>query len=204
MKTIIKALIVTVLMVCIAAIGSLNAQNISYGIKAGADFSNWGGKDVEDMDLDINPGFHIGGFFETPLAGMLNLESGLYLSTKGFRAEETFEGLDLKLTSTSYYLDLPVLAKYSFANNLNIFAGPQFSYLLNNKYTVKVSGEKETDWDTEGLSRFDTGMVAGAGYKFGNGFGVSANYDLGLLKLGKDDNTKVYNRVAKLSIGYSF
>ena len=47
-------------------------------------------------------------------------------------------------------------------------------------------------------------MVAGTGYLFKNGFLINANYDLGLSKLGKDDDSKVYNRVVKVSVGYTF
>jgi hypothetical protein len=191
-------------MSCITSVGTLYAQNVSFGVKAGVDFANWGGKDVKDSNLDINPGFHIGGFVESPLTRSLELESGLYLATKGFRGEEVFEGIDLDVRSTSYYLDLPVLVKYSFPAGFNLFAGPQFSYLLNNKWTWEFDGEKESEWDKEGANNFDLGLVAGTGYKFQNGLRINANYDLGLSKLGKDDSSKVYNRVVKVSVGYIF
>lgn len=191
-------------MSCITGVGTLYAQNLSFGVKAGMDFANWGGKDASDSNLDMNPGFHIGGFVESPLTRSLELESGLYLATKGARGEDSIEGIDLKVRSTSYYLDLPVLVKYSFPAGLNLFAGPQFSYLLDSKWTWEFDGEKESEWDTEGANRFDLGLVAGTGYKFKNGFRLNANYDLGLSKLGKDDNSKVYNRVIKVSAGYVF
>jgi hypothetical protein len=204
MNKIIQSTVLVILMSCITSVGTLYAQNVSFGVKAGVDFANWGGKDVKDSNLDINPGFHIGGFVESPLTRSLELESGLYLATKGFRGEEIFEGIDLDVRSTSYYLDLPVLVKYSFPAGFNLFAGPQFSYLLNNKWTWEFDGEKESEWDKEGANNFDLGLVAGTGYKFQNGLRINANYDLGLSKLGKDDSSKVYNRVVKVSVGYIF
>ena len=203
MSKIVKSIIVVILLSCITGVGTLYSQNLSYGVKAGIDFANWGGEDVKDSDLDINPGFLIGGFVEAPLTKSLELESGLFLATKGFRGNDAFEGMDLKIRSTSYYLDLPVMAKYSFPAGFNLFAGPQFSYLLNNKWTWEFDGEKESEWDTEGANRFDLGLVAGTGYRFQNGLSINANYDLGLSKLGKDDSSKVYNRVIKVSVGYT-
>ncbi|MCC5905763.1 MAG: PorT family protein [Balneolaceae bacterium] len=202
MKTIIKSLILTVLIAGVLSTFHLYSQNLSYGVKAGVDLSNWGGKDIEDADLDINPGFHAGAFVETSPRNALSLESGLYVATKGFKSKELFEDMDLKMRSTSYYLDLPIYAKYNAPGGFNLFAGPQFSYLLNNKMTVEFAGEKEDEWSTEGANRFDIGAVAGVGYRFGDALSRNANYDFGLAKLGKDDDSKIYNRVIKVSLAY--
>jgi hypothetical protein len=204
MKTVIKSFVLIVLISGVVNLGTLNSQNLSYGVKAGVDLSNWGGEDIEDAELDINTGFHAGVFAETALRSGLGFESGLYVATKGFRSKEVFEGMDMKLTSTSYYLDLPVYAKYNMPGGFNIFAGPQFSYLLDNKLTWEIDGEKEDEWGTEGANRFDIGAVAGLGYRFGDTFSVNANYDFGLAKLGKDDDSKIYNRVVKISLAYRF
>jgi len=204
MSTLVKITTLTVMISVLTVTNTLHAQNVTYGVKAGMDLSNLGGKDAEDMDLDINPGFHLGGFIETPVSAMLDLESGLYLSTKGFKSSMDIDDVNLKFTSTSYYLDLPVLAKYSFNQGFNAFAGPQLSYLINSRETWEFDGDKESEWDIEGLNRFDLGLVAGTGYNFKNGLSVNANYDLGLSKLGKDDDSNVYNRVLKVSMGYRF
>lgn len=205
MNKIIKSTIAVIVITFITGAGTfVYSQNMSFGVKAGVDFANWGGKDARDSNMDTNPGFQIGGFVESPLSRLLELESGLYLATKGARGKDTIQGVDLKVRSTSYYLDLPVLVKYSLPTGLNLFAGPQFSYLIDNKWTWEFDGAKETEWSTEGANRFDLGLVAGTGYKFQNGFRINANYDLGLSKLGKDDNSKVYNRVVKVSVGYTF
>ncbi|MDX1586749.1 MAG: porin family protein [Balneolaceae bacterium] len=180
----------------------LYAQNVSYGVKAGADFSTWGGDDVRNADLDMNIGYHAGAFAEFPVAKSMSIESGLYLSRKGFKAQEQILGVEMDLTNTSTYLDLPVLAKFNVARNYNFFIGPQLSYILQNKITFEAMGQKDTEKSVTGFTKFDIGAVAGLGYRFANGMLFSANYDFGLQSLDDNTGTKAFNRVIKASIGY--
>ncbi len=202
MNAILKS--IAVIAICLIGVQYSNAQNINFGIKAGADFATWGGKDVENADLNTNISYHVGGFAEVPLSKHFDLESGLYLSQKGFKASENILGMDIDLTNTSTYLDLPVLAKYNVNRNYSLVLGPQVSYLLDNKMTLKMAGEKDSDKSVSGFNRFDLGAVAGMGYQFNNGVVVSANYDFGLVSLDDVSSSKTYNRVIKASVGYQF
>ena len=202
MRTMIKT--VAALAICLMVAGPSFAQDVKFGVKAGADLSNWGGDDVNGLDLNVNYGYHFGGFAEIPLVKAVDLESGIYLSRKGFRAEEELLGMELDVINTSTYLDLPVLAKYRITKNYSILAGPQLSYLLDNKVTVKAAGEKESDKSVQGFNRFDLGLVAGMGYQFNSGLLFSANYDFGLTSLDEETNMKAFNRVVKASVGYRF
>ena len=56
----------------------------------------------------------------------------------------------------------------------------------------------------EGNEGVDVAIAGGVGYTFDNGFNIKAGYDYGLGKLDKNDNFKAYNRVVKLSLGFSF
>lgn len=192
------------LTLCFFSFQNTIAQDISFGIKAGSDFSNWRGKDVKDADLNTNISFHAGAFAEMPLSGKWNLESGIYISQKGFKADEEIFGSTLEVKSTSTYLDVPILAKYFVTRNYNVFVGPQASYLLNNKVVYEFDGDKDTEKGVSGFNKFDLGAVAGMGYQFDSGLLFSANYDFGLLKMDDVTNTKAYNRVVKISAGYRF
>lgn len=202
MKTILKSLIA--LVICFFSVQNVAAQDVKFGVKAGADFATWGGKDVKNTDLNTSISYHVGGFAEVPLSKSFDLESGLYLSRKGFKADETLLGVDLDVTNTSTYLDLPVLAKYNVNRNYSLVLGPQISYLIDNKMTMKLAGEKDSDKSVSGFNRFDLGAVAGMGYQFNNGVVVSANYDFGLISLDDVSSSKTYNRVIKASVGYQF
>jgi hypothetical protein len=57
---------------------------------------------------------------------------------------------------------------------------------------------------TDNFNRMDIGIAGGIGYQFDNGFNIKGGYDYGLARLDKNNNYKAYNRVVKLSIGYTF
>lgn len=202
MKTLSR--IIVALAVFLFGVQITYAQDVKFGVKAGADFSRWGGDDVKNIDISTNIGYHAGAFAEFPLTNIVNLESGLYVSRKGFKSKEEVLGSTLKLTNTSTYLDLPVMAKFMIARNYNISLGPQLSYLLQNKTIAKWEGEKDTQRKVTGFKKFDLGAVAGIGYQFNNGLLFSANYDFGLTKMDDVTSMKAYNRVVKASIGYRF
>lgn len=202
MNTIFKSIVA--LVICFISIQNVAAQDVKFGVKAGADFATWGGKDVKNVDLNTNISYHFGGFAEVPLSKSFEMESGLYISQKGFKASENIFGMDLDITNTSTYLDLPVLAKYNVNRNYSLVLGPQVSYLIDNKMTMKMAGEKDSDKSVSGFNRFDLGAVAGMGYQFNNGIVINANYDFGLVSLDDVSSSKTYNRVIKASVGYQF
>ncbi len=187
----------------LVSVSGLQAQSLDFGVKGGLNFANLGGEDVEDTDMRI--GFHIGGFANFSILGLVQIEPGIYYSTKGYQVEESFNGEGtLEFINTISYLDIPLLAKFSPAPIFNVFIGPQPSILLDNKYTMKFNGEEETESDTEGMRSFDLALVLGAGVDLPMGLTASLGYDLGLLSIDEDGDFKGYNRVIKFSVGYKF
>ena len=57
---------------------------------------------------------------------------------------------------------------------------------------------------TNRFNRVDLGLSGGLGYQFDNGLNLQAGYDYGLSKLDKNANYAAYNRVIKVSVGYTF
>lgn len=190
MKKTLQFFAAITLMVCFAAIQPAQAQ-INYGLKGGLNFANMGGDDVEDSEM--RTGFHVGGFLELSLLGIVATEGGLYYSTKGY----SFDDFDF----ISSYIDIPVVAKFSPLPLVHFYAGPQFSILLDSK--SEFDGE-EVDSGTDGLRDLDLALVLGAGINLPGGLRASLGYDFGLTSLDEDGDLKEYNRVIKLSVGYRF
>lgn len=208
----------------LACFAQAHAQKVGVGFKAGLNATSWGGDAVSSfsealdysgaMQKEIKTGFHVGGFLNIPLGQHFSIEPGLLYSTKGMTVEQTFlQNSFLKvradITNESHYLDLPVLARVNLGGGLQLFAGPQLSYLLANKVRGEAgilgfSMEQDIDWKT-GLREFDFGLSGGLGYQFMNGIQLNVAYDHGLTTLdaGKS-NFDVYNRAVKLSVGYLF
>ncbi len=194
MKKTIQLITALALLVSLTAIQPAQAQ-INYGIKGGLNLANWGGEDVEDTEM--RTGFHLGGFLELSLLGIVAVEGGAYFSQKGYQYDL---GNDIAMENISTYIDVPVVAKFSPLPLIHFYAGPQASFLLNN--TVKMNGE--SDSGTEGFSPVDLALVLGAGVNVPGGLRVTAGYDFGLTTLDEDGDFKAYNRVIKLTVGYKF
>ena len=86
---------------------------------------------------------------------------------------------------------------------------PQVSFLVKNnlKLDAGILGfslfSRNLDI-TNNFNKTDIALAGGAGYQFDNGFNINAGYDYGLSKVDKNSNFKAYNRVVKVSVGFSF
>lgn len=198
----------------------------SFGIRAGVTSSTMKGDALSSLQnlLDYtngaittsaHTGFFAGANASIPVSDLVSVEPGLYYSQKGYEmnGELNVKGLDFiganaKAKLTSHYIDLPVLLKLNL-NGLQIFAGPQVSYLARAdlKTTAGVLGfnllNKTMD-ATNQFYRWDAALTGGIGYRFANGFNVSASYDYGLSKVDANQNFDSYNRGFKVGAGFNF
>ncbi len=202
-------------------------SQIKYGIKAGANIANWQGDAVKSMGnvVDLTngfistkgrTGFHIGGYVNIPVSGNVSFEPGLQYSQKGY----TMVG-DLKIDALKFlganasakvqadYIDIPLVIRANVSKGFSIYAGPQVSFLVKNnlKLDAGILGfslfSRNLDI-TNNFNKTDIALAGGAGYQFDNGFNINAGYDYGLSKVDKNSNFKAYNRVVKVSVGFSF
>ena len=225
MKKILFATLITTLLY----LPNLQAQEIKYGIRAGLNVSDWSGDAAATIENAVsltvvfetrsNVGFHLGSYFEIPVGDRLIIEPALVYSQKGInlkgRLPENLPGIfdllnvNATITNKAHYIDLPVIARYNIGHGFNIFGGPQVSYLVSNRLNVEAGAlgfnvlNEALDID-EGFRKVDVGLTAGLGYSFPGGVNISAGYDFGLTSLDDRNNFDVYNRVAKISVGYTF
>ena len=200
---------------------------VSYGVEAGMNISNWKGDAMNSLGnvVDLSNGFistksktgiHIGGYLSVPITEQVSFQPCLYYSQKGYAMKGDikidalkFLGVNATAKVESNYIDIPLLLNAEVAKGLHVYAGPQFSYLTGSNLHVNTSVlgisllNKKLDI-TDNFNRMDVAIAGGVGYAFDNGFNIKAGYDYGLGKLDKNDNFKAYNRVVKLSLGFSF
>ncbi|MDU1891094.1 MAG: porin family protein [Dysgonomonas sp.] len=196
MKNFIKAGLVAVAMLfCV----SVSAQ-ISFGVKAGVNLSNYGG-DVDDNKAKA--GFNAGVTAEIglPLTNLYVL-SGLEYTTKGAK----YDGNNYSYNSNANFLQLPVHVGYRVSAletlGVSFHAGPYFAYGIGGK-TGKGEAKNDT-FDDGMLKKFDFGLGAGVGLELGK-IGVGLGYDFGLANLyDGEGNDKVRTMNAYLSVGYKF
>lgn len=193
-----------------------------FGIRGGLNLSNLSEKDNDNRYDESNKnkiGFHIGGTVDFPISDIFSVETGLILTTKGMKYEESignmFATYDVKSKMTLYYLDIPITAKFAFdlgGSKLFVLAGPYIGVGLfgNAKSEVTINGRTESsndavEWGSDGLNRLDYGLTLGAGVQF-NALLVGLYYNYGLANISSysDNGYRANNRVLNISLGYRF
>ena len=181
--------------------GTDQKGEIAYGVRAGLNISNIGGKYGPAQDLDHNSrvGFQFGGVVDLPME-----EIGGY-----------------KDKYRPMYLQIPVLGSFradvSQSVNVQVNVGPHFAFGLGGKEvyddgetTVKSPffGKSTDDEGHFGAKRFDFGLTFGAGVTFKEHYYVGIAYDLGLVNMAIEDEwgkeAKFHNRNFSIQIGYNF
>ncbi len=224
-----KAYLFIIVFSVLCLFSTAQAQELRYGIRGGVNFATWSGdavnlvNDVFEvtslLETESRTAFHFGGFVNIEVIEPLSLETGLFISQKGFSArlrisEETPRGVQilgpsLKTLAKSTYIDIPVIARIKPFGGFSVYAGPQFSFLLQNTLETKaglfgislINNEQDIK---DQFAPLDVAIVAGVGYEFENGINFNAGYDFGLTSLDERERIDVNNRVFKLSVGYTF
>ncbi|MBA6152561.1 porin family protein [Gelidibacter maritimus] len=184
------------LMTALAVFGlfNANAQEFTFGAKAGVNFANFGGDDADD--LDGRTAFHVGGVANFGISELFSVQPELLYSAQG--VEQTFEGVTGKVQVD--YLNLPVLAKFMVADGLSIEAGPQVGFLLS----AKAKGGEETRDITDELKGTDFSGVIGLGYQMESGLNFGARYNLGFSNIAEINEVDLKNNVIQVSVGFMF
>ena len=175
--------------------GTVSAQKVNIGIKAGANFYNV--NNDNGSEYDTKTGLHAGLLGHIHLAPQLALQPEIVYSSQG--AKSNVANINRKLNLD--YINVPVLLQYMFDNGFRLQAGPQVGFLVNAK--SEVNGVK-TDVK-ESLKTVDFGVGAGVGYVHPpSGFGVDARYNLGLSNINENSTVKSTNRGFQLGVFYLF
>ena len=165
------------------------SQSLDLGIKAGANFAS-----ISDVaGLKNKTGFQAGIFAGIGFTEKVAIQADLMYSQQGGE----FDGGEFDLT----YVNVPVVLKYYLVQGLNIQAGPQFGFMVDDKISLNVFGDinrkaKAKDFDLSG--------VVGAGYDFPFGVRLDARYNFGLTDVSSTEGFKGKNNVFSLALGYSF
>ncbi|MBC8486945.1 MAG: PorT family protein [Bacteroidetes bacterium] len=204
----------TVKILTIAVLFAISYQSFAqtFGIKAGLNLANMTIKDDEETysdDLKMRPGFNVGGMVEITLVNDLSLQSGLFISQKGYKYE--FDD-NWKGSVSLLYAEIPVTAKYTFdVGKVGIYGetGPYFGMGLTGWYKSEFEGEKDSDnivfGKDEDFKLLDIGIRFGAGVEISS-VQIGLYYDLGLANISHDDSGgyKMTNKVLGFTVGYWF
>lgn len=161
----------------VIAFGTLNAQDMKFGVKAGANFSNLTG----DVDADGRTGFYFGGLVDFAISEKFHVQPEVLYSMEGAKDAE----LD--------FVRIPIMAKYYVMDGLNLQAGPLLGF--------KVGGEEFTDEATKSI---DFGLGLGGAYEMSMGVFVDLRYNIGLSNISDVDGFDAGTSAFQVGLGYRF
>ncbi len=149
-----------------------SAQHFQFGLKAGANISNFTGGDFAAVKKTAYVGFH-GGLFLRLRLGAFGLQPELMISSQGAKLDSISGGTTTwKVT----YVTLPVMLQYRTSSGFYFEAGPQVGFKATDDY-----GSTTLNDFARGL---DLSAAAGLGYRARAGYGLGARYTAGLSKVG--------------------
>ncbi len=102
-------------------------------------------------------------------------------SQKGFKGSGTLLGSPYSYTRTTNYLDVPILVALRPTENLSIVAGPQFSYLMNekNEYNGAINSQQEQAFSNDNIRKNTFCFTGGFDLTFSKlVLGARAGWDL--------------------------
>ena len=205
-----KKMRLTAVIAMLAIVTAVSAQ-VSLGIKGGVNMSNF----VYDDEMnDKNPkiGFNIGLAADVDFTPNMALQTGLFLSTKGFKTVN--DAIDVEYTENLMYLQLPLHLAYKVdvtpGSRIVFHAGPYAAYGVGGSREAKV-GNLSGEWDVDKIfgdangqyKPFDAGLGLGVGAEMG-AFLIDLGWDMGMVNISNRDNGNTKNQNAYLSVGYKF
>ncbi len=194
-----KRLIIAILIVPFSFVKA-QAQEISsktFGIKAGANFSNLRSTDGNNSEsADMKVGLHGGVFLNIPVGSIFSINPEVIYSLEG--AKDNTDDSKINLN----YLNIPILLQYNNESGVFIETGPQIGFLFSAK--ARYAGTSVDLKDQ--LEKTNLSWCIGAGYKLLSGVGFNARYNLGLSNIAKNatGDPKTKNNAFQLSLFKSF
>lgn len=150
---------------------SASSQSIRFGLKGGANISNFTGGDFGTIKNKAIVAFHGGGYLNIEFAG-ISIQPEVLISSQGSKLEDASNTETWKAT----YLAVPVMVKFKPTGNFYLELGPQVSFKLGEDIGNQTFNEFAKD--------LDLSIGAGLGIQGKSGFGLGARYMAGLSKVG--------------------
>lgn len=184
----------TILLLLILALPLTSIQAQHFGLKLGATISNTFDSESSSFSENAKVGYAGGVFAHIPFTEFLGLQPEVMVVQRGFIGNGTFLGSEYRLDRTLTYVDVPLMVAVRFTPSITLLAGPQYSYLMNQKDAYSSGSTTFTD-ETEFSDRtLDESNLSFTG-------GVDVDMDPLVIGLRTGWDTKSWYQ---LSIGFHF
>ena len=186
-----------------------NRSAVSFGIKAGTNYSNVYDSDNEDFVADGKFGFAAGAFVAIPFGKFIGIQPEILYSQKGFKSSGTYFGSSYEMTRTTDFIDVPLLFAVKPIEQVTVLFGPQFSYLLKQKDNFtggNISSTQQQEFNNDDITKNILGLTGGGDINVDNlVFGLRAGWDIKTNEGNGDSSTPRYkNMWYQATVGYKF
>ena len=193
-------LVASVLMLSVGAFAQHEVGSLTIQPKVGLNIANY--TDSDDSDPRI--GLAAGAEFEYQITEMFSLSAGLIYSMQGAKESATEQGVKVKMTAKTDYINIPILANIYVAKGFALKLGVQPGFNVNSSYTASAKGidlsGSLSDLGVD-IKSFDFAIPVGLSYEFNN-FVIDGRYNIGVTKMVDNDDSK--NSVFQFTVGYKF
>lgn len=183
-----------------------NAQ-VTYGVKANANMSNFIASDIDDLDSKMKVGGSLGGFLTIDLDDRFALQPELLVNM----SSSEFKNAGVKGDFRYWGLELPIyfMGRIDAGNDkAYLGVGPYLGLGLSAKNEVGGKKYDLYDKDEAGdllMQRFDFGFGAQAMYEFDFAMFISGSYKIGVINaLDSGSRGKILPQSVSVGIGYRF
>ena len=145
-------------------LGNAQENKLVFGMKAGATYSNVYDSQGEAFNADSKFGFTTGLFLTIPLGNKIAFQPEFHFAQRGFKATGKILGSTYSFTRTTSYLDVPLLFAFKPIELLTVVAGPQYSYLAQQKDVFAAGSTtvlQEEEFQNDNLRKNILGFVGG-------------------------------------------
>lgn len=178
-----KTILVTALVFVMSF--SAKAQLAQIGVKAGLNYANFSGTDIQ---TDGITSYHAGLIAEIKLLDKFAIQPELLYTTQGATYNTALGDFKNELG----YIAIPVLAKIYLSKSFSLELGPQASFLLSEK----------NNFDVADPNTFEFAVDAGLNLKITKNIFLQGRYVLGLTEVSPNADAK--NSVFQVSAGLMF
>lgn len=162
------------LMVTVFAVFTFTATTfaqISIGAKVGVNLSNVYNSSDKTMQADPKIGLAFGGFLSVPIGEFLGIQPEVLFSQKGFQGSGSFLGSNYNYSKTTNYIDIPILLAIKPSKLFTLLVGPQYSYLLSQKYVFNsaiINTQQEEQFNNDNVRKNTLCVTGGADINLAN------------------------------------
>lgn len=171
---------------------------VRFGVKVGADLTNFWGEDVEH---GMKPAYQIGALMEYKFNDKFAIAPEAVFAAQGGKFEDD---LNIDHTYNTNYINVPVMLKFYATPDFSIDFGPQVGF---NVYSKATSSAHDTDVTTDlkdNTNDVDFGIGLGGTYNLTENAFLQARYTMGLTKVFDIEHSKAKNGNIQVAFGWKF